>query len=63
MKHGDIIFGVIGTGSTIGFAFFNGVLASIAGVLTILVMSIRLLREYKRLRRESKDDAEELTPL
>ena len=58
MKHGDILFGTIGTSATFGLAQFNQVLACIAGVLTIIVMSVKLLKEWKSRNEKpsSQDD-------
>ncbi len=47
VRHGDLLFGVIGTGSTVGFLWVNGALAFVAGALTVGVMALRLRREWK----------------
>ena len=47
MKHGDILFGAIGTSVTFGLAQFNLILGCIAGVMTVIVMSIKLRKEWK----------------
>lgn len=47
MKHGDIVFGVVGTTSTFGLGTINAVLGCIAGVLTVAVMLFKLRKEYR----------------
>ena len=58
MKHGDILFGAIGTSATFGLAQFNQILACIAGVMTIIVMAVKLRKEWKSRNEKpsSKDD-------
>jgi len=47
MKHGDIIFGAIGTTSTALLSQINVVLACAAGVLTVGVMALKFRREWR----------------
>jgi hypothetical protein len=47
MKHGDIIFGTVGTISTGILSTINIILAFIAGSLTVFVMVLRARREWK----------------
>lgn len=47
MKHGDILFGTIGTTATFGLSLINLTLGCIAGVMTVLVMGIKLKKEWK----------------
>jgi hypothetical protein len=47
MKHGDIVFGTVGTAGTFGLGTVNLWLGCVAGVLTVGVMAIRLRREWK----------------
>ena len=58
MKHGDILFGAIGTSATFGLAQFNQILACIAGVMTIIVMAVKLRKEWKSRNEKpsSQDD-------
>lgn len=46
MKHGDLLFGTIGTGSSLGLAHINLALGISAGVVTLCVMILRLRREW-----------------
>lgn len=48
MKHPDIFFGVAGTAGTITLTQVNAVLACLAGLLTVAVMTLRLRREWKQ---------------
>lgn len=55
-QHADIFFGATGTLGTITLTQVNAVLACVAGVLTVAVMSFRLRREWKsRNLKPSKD--------
>ena len=56
MKHGDILFGAIGTSATFGLAQVNQVLACIAGVMTVVVMGIKLTKEWKNRNDKKSDD-------
>ena len=58
MKHGDILFGAIGTSATFGLAQVNQILACIAGVMTIIVMGVKLRKEWKsrNAKPSSQDD-------
>ena len=58
MKHGDILFGAIGTSATFGLAQVNQILACIAGVMTIIVMGVKLRKEWKSRNEKpsSQDD-------
>lgn len=47
MKHGDILFGAIGTSATFGLAQVNLILGCVAGVMTCIVMTIKLRKEWK----------------
>lgn len=47
MKHGDILFGTIGTTATFGLTLVNLTLGCIAGVMTVVVMAIKLRKEWK----------------
>jgi hypothetical protein len=47
MKHGDILFGTIGTTATFGLSLINLTLGCIAGVMTCVVMGIKLKKEWK----------------
>lgn len=46
-KHWDLIFGVAGTGATLTLTQFNQLLACGAGVLTIFILVLRLMREWR----------------
>ena len=54
MKHGDILFGAIGTSATFGLAQVNLILGCIAGVMTVIVMGIKLKKEWKH-RNDDKE--------
>ena len=58
MKHGDILFGARGTSATFGLAQVNQILACIAGVMTIIVMGVKLRKEWKsrNAKPSSQDD-------
>ena len=56
MRHGDILFGAIGTSATFGLAQVNQVLACIAGVMTVVVMGIKLTKEWKNRHDKKSDD-------
>lgn len=46
MKHGDIIFGTIGTAATFILSHFDRVLAITAGLLTVGILILRFRREW-----------------
>lgn len=46
MKHGDIVFGTVGTAGTFTLAQFNTLLGCAAGILTVAVMVFKLRREW-----------------
>lgn len=56
MKHGDIVFGAVGTVGTITLTQFNAMLACAAGILTVGVMALRFRREWKNRNQPPKDD-------
>lgn len=47
MKSGDIIFGAVGTSATFGLTQINLTLGCIAGVLTVIVMLLKLRKEWR----------------
>jgi hypothetical protein len=57
MKHGDVIFGAVGTASTFGLGTINALLGCAAGVLTIAVLVFRLRREW--IHRNDKPESKE----
>ena len=56
MKHGDILFGTIGTSATFGLSLVNLTLGCIAGVMTVIVMGIKLKKEWKHRNDKKSDD-------
>lgn len=56
MKHGDIVFGTIGTLGTITLTQFNAMLAFAAGILTVGVMALKFRREWKSRNQPPKYD-------
>lgn len=54
MKHGDIILGTVGSTATFTLGALNFWLGIAAGVLTVSVMSVRLIRELLKFRRDWK---------
>jgi hypothetical protein len=57
MKHGDVLFGAVGTASTFGLGTINALLGCAAGVLTIAVLVFRLRREW--IHRNDKPESKE----
>jgi hypothetical protein len=47
MKHGDIVFGAVGTAGTFTLAQINVALGCVAGVLTVAVMLFKLKKEWR----------------
>lgn len=45
MKH-DILIGTVGTGATFGLGFLNVALGCIAGALTVIILVLKLRREW-----------------
>lgn len=56
MKNIDICFGIAGSVTTWGLTAVNGILALIAGILTVAVMVLRLRREWKIRNRDPDDE-------
>lgn len=48
MKHFDLMFGIVGTVGTATLSQINTALAFVAGVLTVFVMAMRALHEWRR---------------
>lgn len=55
MKHGDVIFGAVGTASSFTLGTVNLLLGCTAGVLTVGVMGLRLRREWRHRNRPPED--------
>lgn len=47
MKHGDVLFGAVGTVGTFGLAQFNLLLGCVAGLLTVAVMGMKARKEWR----------------
>lgn len=47
MKHGDILFGTIGTTATFGLTLVSLTLGCIAGTMTVVVMALKVRKEWK----------------
>lgn len=55
MKHGDLIFGAVGTAGTITLTHINLLLGFVAGILTVGVMALRFRKEWKYRDKPPKD--------
>lgn len=47
MNNGDIVFGVVGTTTSLTLSQFNVALGCLAGLLTVCVMGLRLRKEWR----------------
>jgi len=55
-QNWDVIFGTAGTAGTITLSQINAYLAFMVGVLTVIVMTIRLRREWKNRNTPPTDE-------